>query len=502
MGVGSFDVPSSASPATQSPAAFLRLVVDAAVVASIVVDRAGHIVCANAQAGELFGYAPERLLERDIETLVPPRSRPHHPPLRDGFFSAPTSRPMGAGRDLFGLRSDDVEVPIEIGLKPIETADGLFVLAAIIDLTERKRAEEHQRLIIEAANAMIMVDARGKIAMVNTQAEQLFGYARGDLLGKPVDMLVPERLRAGHPVLRDAFLGRPTARPMGGGRDLFGLRKDGSEVPIEIGLNPLTTPEGQFVIAAIIDITERRRVEELRILNAGMEQHNKQLAALNAELESFSYSVSHDLRAPVRAISGYSNALEEDYGSALDAEGRRLLAVVGAESARMGRLIDALLEFSRLGREPMRTETVAMTTLARDVAERYGAEGDVVISVGELPPVRGDVTLLRQVWENLISNAVKYSQNSDEPAVVVSGESENGTLRYSVADNGVGFDMRYAAKLYGVFQRLHHDDEFTGTGVGLATVKRIVERHGGQVWATGEVGRGARFCFSLPAHGA
>ncbi|HEX3548853.1 MAG TPA: PAS domain S-box protein, partial [Candidatus Elarobacter sp.] len=375
----------------------MRVVVDAAPIATVVVDDTGRIVSANAQAGELFGYAPADLLSMDVDALVPVRFRGGHGALRGGFFGAPTSRPMGAGRDLFGLRNDGAEVPIEIGLKPIETEQGLFVLAAIIDLTERKRAEEHQRLIIEAANAMIMVDGHGKIAFVNTQAEQLFGYDRYELLDKSVETLVPERLRGGHPSLRSAFLGDPTARPMGAGRELFGLRKDGSEVPIEIGLNPLTTPEGQFVIAAIIDITERRRVEELRIMNVGMRQHNEQLAALNAELESFSYSVSHDLRAPVRAISGYARALEEDYGDRLDAEAHRLLSVVGAESARMGRLIDALLEFSRIGREPIKNEPVSMSSLAREVVER-AADG-ARVAVDDLPDVRGDVTLLRQVCE-------------------------------------------------------------------------------------------------------
>ncbi|HTW85019.1 MAG TPA: PAS domain S-box protein [Candidatus Sulfotelmatobacter sp.] len=480
----------------------LQLVVDAAPTASVVVDVHGTLLAANAHAATLFGYGLAELRAIPVDALLPARFRERHPSLRASFYHSPSARPMGAGRDLYGLRRDGTEVPIEIGLTPIEVAEGTFVLAAIVDLTERQRAQEHQRLIIEAANAMVMVDSAGAIALVNSEAEALFGYARDELLGRSIETLVPERFRGGHPGVRAAFAGDATRRPMGAERDLFGLRKDGSEVPIEIGLNPLTTPEGQFVIASIIDITERRRAERLRILNAGMQQHNEQLAALNQELESFSYSVSHDLRAPIRAISGFAGALEEDCGALLDDEGRRLLAVIRGEAARMGRLIDDLLEFSRLGREPLRVDVVDMTALARDVAERLKDDYRATVSIEELPPAWGDVRLLRQVWENLIANAFKYSATRAAPCVRIAGVLSDGESIYCVEDNGVGFDMTYADKLFGVFQRLHHDDEFSGTGVGLATVSRIVVRHEGRVWGVGEVDKGAQFSFALPVQPA
>lgn len=478
----------------------LRLAVDAAPIAIVVVDAAGRLASVNAQAEQLFGYSREEIVGRSIEILVPQRFRGRHPELRGAFVSAPTARPMGAGRDLYGLRRDGSEVPIEIGLSPVTTSDGLFVLAAVIDITERKRAEERQGLVVEAApNAMVMVNEQGDIVLLNAQAEQLFGYSREELFGTHIDRLIPDRFRDAHPGHRENFFARPSARAMGAGRDLFGLRKDGAEVPIEIGLNPITTAEGRFVLAAIIDITERRRAEELRILNAGIQQHNEQLAALNAELESFSYSVSHDLRAPVRAISGYAQAIAEDYGDRLDAEGNRLLGVVRDEASRMGDLIDDLLDFSRLGREPLEEGEVDMNVLARDVVRKLDPDGLTAVDVGDLPAVRGDVAMLRLVWENLVSNALKYSAKESAPAIRISGEAANGEAVFEVADNGVGFDMRYADKLFGVFQRLHHADEFPGTGVGLATVNRIVMRHDGRAWGEGAVGEGARFYFALPA---
>ena len=345
-----------------------RAVVEAAPNAIVMIGGDGKIALVNAQAEKLFGYSRRELVGEPVERLVPERYRSGHSTHRGGFMTSPSSRAMGAGRDLYGLRRDGSEVPIEIGLSPVETPEHSYVLASIIDITERQRTDELQRLMVEASpNAMVMVDGAGRIALLNEQAERLFGYSRRELIGEPVEKLLPERIRRGHPGLRAGFMSSPSTRSMGAGRDLFGLRADGTEIPIEIGLNPIKTSEGFFVLAAIIDITERKRTEELRLANAGMLQHNEQLESLNRELESFSYTVSHDLRAPVRAISGYAQAISEDYGAQFDDEGRRLLSVVHSEAHRMGELIDDLLEFSRLGRTSIQTETVDMAAIVEEL---------------------------------------------------------------------------------------------------------------------------------------
>jgi light-regulated signal transduction histidine kinase (bacteriophytochrome) len=234
--------------------------------------------------------------------------------------------------------------------------------------------------------------------------------------------------------------------------------------------------------------------ERLRIQAAELE-------AANEELESFSYSVSHDLRAPVRAMLGYTRAIEEDYAALLDDEGRRLLSVVKSEASRMGELIDDLLAFSKLGRRPMNSAAVNMFALAVDVAGEQARVANVPVSVftiGELPEIHGDHVLLRQVWINLLANAVKYSSKNADPHIGVWAESEPTMVVFHVRDNGVGFDMTYAGKLFGVFQRLHRNSEFPGTGVGLAIVKRIIRRHGGEIWADATLGAGATFSFRLP----
>jgi len=237
------------------------------------------------------------------------------------------------------------------------------------------------------------------------------------------------------------------------------------------------------------EFRERRRAQEKAI----------ELSAVNKELESFSYSVSHDLRAPLRAIDGYSRLLEEDSGERLGEEGRRLLGVVRASSQRMGRLIDDLLAFSRLGQHEPTKSSVDMTQLAQEVATELGGEFPAArIAVSPLPPAVVDRALLKQVWANLIGNALKYSFKCERPQIEIGARQDADENVYSIRDNGVGFDMRYAAKLFGVFQRLHSSDEFPGTGVGLAIVQRVINRHGGRVWAQSRPGEGATFFFSLP----
>ena len=241
--------------ALQQSEARLRQVVESAPNAMVMIDGSGKIVMVNMQTERLFGYARSEILGRPIEMLVPARFRAAHPELRSSFFAGPVSRPMGAGRDLYGLKKDGSEFPIEIGLNPIETEEGMMVLSAIVDISSRKRLEERFRQVVESApNAMVMINAKGNIEMVNAQAERVFGYDRKEMLGKPIEMLVPERFRHNHPGLRSSFFSGPVSRPMGAGRDLYGLKNDGSEFPIEIGLNPIETEEGPMVLSAIVDI--------------------------------------------------------------------------------------------------------------------------------------------------------------------------------------------------------------------------------------------------------
>jgi two-component system sensor kinase len=271
---------------------------------------------------------------------------------------------------------------------------------------------------------------------------------------------------------------------------------------------PKETLDLYLAAAGLIGTTYSRRISETAVLRAKEEleqrvvERTAQLTAANRELEAFSYSVSHDLRAPLRAIDGFSAILVEDYGARLDEEGRRLLGIVGENSRRMGQLINDILEFSRMGRRDMQSADIDMAQLVRSVSEELEADcngREVRVSVADLPPARCDRAMMQLVFHNLLANALKFTRTRTVARIEVGGEVKEGEILYHVRDNGVGFDMGYRDKLFGVFQRLHGMEEFEGTGIGLAIVRRIVERHGGRAWGEGRLDEGATFWFTLPA---
>jgi light-regulated signal transduction histidine kinase (bacteriophytochrome) len=248
------------------------------------------------------------------------------------------------------------------------------------------------------------------------------------------------------------------------------------------------------------DVTEQKSIDvTVRRLNDELHSYVQQLQMTNKELESFSYSVSHDLRAPLRALSGYSAIMQKDYGSRLDDEARRLLNNIQLNAQRMGDLIDDLLEFSRLGRKEIQRSKVDMNKIVHTAIDEVSKAmpHKAHFQLEELPAADADQGLIQQVWVNLISNAVKYSSKKEHPEVRIGARETDERVEYFVRDNGAGFDMHFADKLFGVFQRLHRASEFDGTGVGLAIVQRIIVKHGGSIWATAEKGQGAEFCFYL-----
>jgi PAS domain S-box-containing protein len=344
-----------------------------------------------------------------------------------------------------------------------------------------------QSVLDAAPDAMVLVDESGRIALSNSPAEELFGYGREELVGEPVEILVPERFHQAHLGHRARYFASPLTRPMGIGLELWGRRKDGSEFPVEISLSPIVIDGDRLAMAAIRDVTRRRRTE-------------KALEAANEELEAFTHSVSHDLRAPIRQIDGFTRILAERLGDHADPEIAHYLRRVVEGTGRMGRLVDDLLNLARLGRQDVRPRPVALKGLVDAVIadlQPECARREIIWEVGVLPLARCDAGLMRVALTNLLSNAVKYTRPRASARIEVTPIERDGLPGLCIRDNGVGFDMRYADKLFGVFQRLHPMDEFEGTGVGLATVQRIVHKHGGRIWAEASPGEGAAFSFTF-----
>jgi PAS domain S-box-containing protein len=486
-----------------------RAVTETASDAIISADRDGIIRYFNPGAEAIFGHAERDVIGQPLTLLMPERSRQAHLTGLQRYLDIREARVVGRTVELVGLRNDGREFPIELALASSDVDGALFFTAIVRDITVRAEADRRLRasearfrdLLESAPDAVLITDENGGIQLANAEAERLFGYRRDKLVGQGIEMLIPERYRGAHVGHREGYVRAARTRPMGAGLELYGLRKDGSEFPVAISLSPTRTDDGKAVFCSVRDITEQRAADlKIQDLNRRLQLDNAELEAVNKELEAFSYSVSHDLRAPLRAIDGFSQALAEDAGPLLKPEHHSHLNRVRQAAQRMGLLIDDLIKLARVTRTDVKIDDVDLSEIAlafatnlQDAAPERQAEFTIAPGLH----AKGDPRLVQVALDNLLSNSWKFTAPRTPARIEFGKTAVDGKPAFFVRDNGVGFDMAYAGKMFGAFQRFHDAREFAGTGIGLATVQRIIHKHGGRIWAESQPGEGAIFYFTL-----
>lgn len=463
--------------------------------ATIVTDHEGRIRVANEGAEAMFGYEPGELVGEPIETLIPRERREHHRSLRQGYHDAPRGRPMVSGLELHGQHKDGSTFRVEIALNPIETNDGLVVTSTVRQIAQADDSEAYFRQLLESApDAMIIIDDKGKIAIVNGQAEEMFGYKREDMLGQAIEMLLPERLHEGHKTHRQSFADNPRLRPMGLGFDLLARRQDASEFPVEISLSPVKSSAGSFVSTVIRDVTERKRMQD-EIIAARQEAERA-----NKANSAFLAAASHDLRQPVQALSLLNGALRRTV------KDKRALEMVDNQQyslTAMTNLLNSLLDISRLdaGVVTPELEDFPIQRLIDRLSDEFARQAQHVgleFTSSACPTVvNSDPNLLAEIIQNFVSNAIRYT---DKGSVRLECSESKGRCVVKVIDTGIGID---ADQLEEIFREFHQckapGASKEGFGLGLAIVKRLSDLLGMTIRVTSDIGKGSCFSVSIPA---
>ena len=484
----------------------LAWLLESATDAMIIIDSEGRIIVANPTIEQLFGHPRQELIGKSMEILLPEHSRKtHHFHLAD-YFAQPHARAMGAGMELLGLRKDGSEFAVDVSLSPLKTEQGLLVMATIHDITRRKQAEEAMResearmraIFDTAVDGIITIDERGIIERFNPAAERMFGYTEAEVVEKNVSLLMPAPYHEAHDGYLAHYMQTGEKKIIGIGREVVGLRKDGTTFPMDLAVGETRQGERRMFTGTVRDISERKQAEEQR------NRLLRELESANEELKNFGYVVSHDLKAPLRAIGSLANWLSTDYADKFDDEGKEHMRLLISRVHRMDGLIDGILQYSRVGRVKETIVAVELNQLVREVIDLLAPPENMTVSIdNSLPTVMTEPTRIQQVFQNLLSNAIKYM---DKPRgeIRIACVAEGTQWKFSISDNGPGIEQQHFEKIFQLFQTLAPRDRVESTGVGLALVKKIVEMYGGRVWLESTIGlnsktkQGSTFFFTLP----
>lgn len=455
-------------------------------------DLSFQILYGNKSACDELGYKHSQLVGKPYQTLIPERSHPILNEIRDKILF---------NRNIDHFETDMINakgkhIYLSTQYSPILDNHGKITAISSISrkLNETQWMASHSAFIVEKApDAIVVINEKGQIVLVNNQTEKLFGYSRVELLGKEIEFLIPYKYHKRHVGRRNKFLANPEVRPMGVGLDLLAINKSGKEFPVEISLSPIHTKKGVYVSSAIRDVTLRRKAE------GEMLKLTKETELRNKELEEFVYIASHDLNEPLRTVMNFVDLLEKQYTEKLDEKGRKYIDFITGATARMRNLIKDLLDYARLGKNSELSEVDCnelLDSIQNDLIQSINECG-ATIQTGRLPKIKAYKTELRQLFQNLISNSLKFKKQNTEPKITISAKKQNDHWLFTVSDNGIGIPKDQWEKIFIVFRRLHSHSEIEGNGIGLAHCQKIVHLHQGNIWVDSEPGIGSTFYFSL-----
>ncbi len=475
---------------------------EAAPDAMVCIDKQGTMVLVNQQAEKMFGYRRLDMLGHSVEKLLPAGLREKHVRHRSEFMESPHVRPMGLGLDLKAVRQDGKEFPVEISLSPITTPEGTIVAASIRDLSARRADAVRFRSLLDATpDAIVIVDGTGRIVLVNRQAEVVFGYARGEMLDKEVEMLMPDRYRLGHLDHRTGFFSNPSPRPMGSGLELYAKRKDGAEFPVEISLGPMESEGETWVAAAIRDVSERKKQEDAVAKAQERERRLREMEERDSFRTKFINSAAHELFTPMMPILSTLALLKKE--DIKPEKKNRAVTILADNFGRLSDLISDLLDASRFQSGTLKAEISSfdLAALVRRVAEAFEEAAmdrnlDLVVDAPRTAVIASDEKKLTQVLYNLVSNAIKYTPARGHVEMMMWAEGERYFVR--VRDSGIGLSPDQQERIFQPFARLH-PSSLPGSGLGLYISKGIIELLGGEISVYSDgIGEGATFEISLP----
>jgi two-component system sensor kinase FixL len=522
------DLPSASKQTLRESEARTRTILDAAVDAIVTIDERGMIESINPATEKLFGYSAEELIGRNVKYLMPSPFQEEHDGYLQNYLDTSIKKIIGIGREVTGLKKDGTTFPMHLAVSELGLGTRRMFTGIVRDITELRQAiqrlqdsEARTRAILETAvDAIITIDERGLIESLNLAAERLFGYQAAELIGKNVKLLMPSPYQEEHDSYLNNYLTTGNKKIIGSGREVVGLRKDGTTFPMDLAVSEVPLGSRRLFTGIVRDISERRNAEEeFKALALNNQERNTELLRSNQELDDFAYIASHDLKEPLRGIHNYATFLIEDYGNKLDQEGHTKLQTLQRLTQRMDALLDSLLDTSRVGRLEFTIKETNINELLAEVLDSLRIslkERNIEVRLPRLlPTIRCDGVRIGEVFRNLITNAMKYNDKSDKwiemgttlnvpiqiPLDIKNCPPESFIVFY-VRDNGIGIREKHFNAIFRIFKRLHAREVFGGgTGVGLTIVKKIIERHGGWCWVESKIDAGTTFYFTLPATG-